>query len=487
MEKNNITLDPSSSFGTSSSADINVPPEGMVQRSSRIKRIQTTAMILLFFAAVINYLDRSSLSVANLTIREELGLSATQIGVLLSVFSLAYGIAQLPCGPLLDRKGPRIMLGLGMFFWSLFQAMSGMVHSFTQFVLVRIGMGIGEAPMNPCGVKVINDWFNIKERGRPMGLFNAASTIGVAISPPILAAMMLVMGWRWMFGAELVPALAFLVLMFFVPESPRWLAKDGQYEKASRMLSKIGGDAYAKQTLAEIRQTLVGETHKVSLSELGKPSVRPILIIGIVLAVFQQWCGINVIFNYAQEIFASAGFDINSTLKSIVATGLINLLFTLIALPMVDKIGRRKLMLIGSAGLTIIYGMMAAAYASGVLGLPVLLLVLTAIAIYALTLAPVTWVLLSEIFPNRVRGLAMSAGTLALWIACFVLTYTFPLLNAGLGAAGSFLLYGLICFAGLIFIYRKVPETKGVTLEALEAQLAQGKVELTPAKASTAV
>ncbi|KAE9797333.1 MFS transporter, partial [Escherichia coli] len=173
MEKNNITLDPSSSFGTSSSADINVPPEGMVQRSSRIKRIQTTAMILLFFAAVINYLDRSSLSVANLTIREELGLSATQIGVLLSVFSLAYGIAQLPCGPLLDRKGPRIMLGLGMFFWSLFQALSGMVHSFTQFVLVRIGMGIGEAPMNPCGVKVINDWFNIKERGRPMGLFNA--------------------------------------------------------------------------------------------------------------------------------------------------------------------------------------------------------------------------------------------------------------------------------------------------------------------------
>lgn len=156
-------------------------------------------MLLLFFAAVINYLDRSSLSVANLTIREELGLSATEIGALLSVFSLAYGIAQLPCGPLLDRKGPRLMLGLGMFFWSLFQAMSGMVHSFTQFVLVRIGMGIGEAPMNPCGVKVINDWFNIKERGRPMGFFNAASTIGVAVSPPILAAMMLVMGWRGMF------------------------------------------------------------------------------------------------------------------------------------------------------------------------------------------------------------------------------------------------------------------------------------------------
>lgn len=173
MEKENITLDPRSSFTPSSSADIPVPPDGLVQRSTRIKRIQTTAMLLLFFAAVINYLDRSSLSVANLTIREELGLSATEIGALLSVFSLAYGIAQLPCGPLLDRKGPRLMLGLGMFFWSLFQAMSGMVHSFTQFVLVRIGMGIGEAPMNPCGVKVINDWFNIKERGRPMGFFSS--------------------------------------------------------------------------------------------------------------------------------------------------------------------------------------------------------------------------------------------------------------------------------------------------------------------------
>ncbi|AKL13800.1 TPA: MFS transporter [Kluyvera intermedia] len=199
MEKNDITLDPRTTFDKTTEADIPVPPEGLLKRSARIKRIQTTAMLLLFFAAVINYLDRSSLSVANLTIRQELGLSATEIGALLSVFSLAYGIGQLPCGPLLDRKGPRIMLGLGMFFWSLFQALSGMVHSFTQFVLVRIGMGLGEAPMNPCGVKVINDWFNIKERGRPMGFFNAASTIGVAISPPILAAMMLMIGWRGMF------------------------------------------------------------------------------------------------------------------------------------------------------------------------------------------------------------------------------------------------------------------------------------------------
>ncbi|MEE4411062.1 MULTISPECIES: MFS transporter [unclassified Serratia (in: enterobacteria)] len=178
---------------------IPMPPNGLLVRSARIKKIQTTAMLLLFFAAIINFLDRSSLSVANSTIREEMGLSGTEIGLLLSAFSLAYGIAQLPCGLLLDRKGPRIMLGVGMFVWSVFQTLSGMIHNFTQFIWVRIGLGIGEAPMNPCGVKVINDWFNIKQRGMPMGIFNAASTIGLAISPPILTAMMLAFGWRGMF------------------------------------------------------------------------------------------------------------------------------------------------------------------------------------------------------------------------------------------------------------------------------------------------
>ncbi|WP_114473192.1 MFS transporter, partial [Klebsiella pneumoniae] len=177
-----------------------------------------------------------------------------------------------------------------------------------------------------------------------------------------------------------------------------------------------------------------------------------------------------------------AGFDINSTLKSIVATGVVNLVFTIAALPLVDKIGRRKLMLLGASGLTLIYVLIAGAYAMGIMGWPVLLLVLAAIAIYALTLAPVTWVLLAEIFPNRVRGLAMSLGTLALWIACFLLTYTFPLLNAGLGAAGSFLLYGVICAAGYLYILRNVPETKGITLEALEEQLAQRHTGVNAAK-----
>ena len=263
------------------------------------------------------------------------------------------------------------------------------------------------------------------------------------------------------------------IVISVLPESPRWLVMAGNKTRAHAMLRKIGPELYAQQTLSEISLAVEKDksARRASIGTLFEPRIAPVMAIGIVLAVFQQWCGINVIFNYAQEIFASAGFDINGTLKSIVATGLINLLATLLALPLVDRLGRRKLMLLGAGGLTLCYGLIAAAYMLGMLGWPVLILVLAAIAIYALTLAPVTWVLLAEIFPNRVRGLAMSVGTLALWVACFILTYTFPLLNAGLDAAGSFLLYGLICAAGFLFMVKKVPETRGITLEKLEEQL----------------
>ncbi|MVT03443.1 MFS transporter [Enterobacter sp. 10-1] len=389
-----------------------------------------------------------------------------------------------------DKFGRKIPLIIAAALFTLSAWGTALAGSFDMFVAWRIvgGLGIGLASaLSPMYIAEISP---AAQRGRFVAVNQLTIVIGVlaaqlvnlAIAKPVASSATLAeinaswngqVGWRWMFGSGIVPAVAFLVLMFFVPESPRWLVRVGKSQRAHQMLMRIGNQRYADETIRDIEQTLSKDTQKVSWSALWHPKVRPIIVIGMVLAMFQQWCGINVIFNYAQEIFASAGFDINSTLKSIVATGLINLIFTIAALPLVDKIGRRKLMLLGAAGLTIIYALIAAAYGLGILGLPVLILVLAAIAIYALTLAPVTWVLLSEIFPNRVRGLAMSLGTLALWVACFLLTYTFPLLNAGLGASGSFLLYGVICAAGYLYILRNVPETKGITLEALEEQLAE--------------
>ncbi|MDN5986895.1 MAG: sugar porter family MFS transporter [Hafniaceae bacterium] len=388
-----------------------------------------------------------------------------------------------------DRFGRKLPLIISAILFSASAWGTAVATHFDWFVFYRIVGGVGIGLASALSPMYIAEVSPAEKRGKFVAINQLTIVIGVLaaqlvnlmIAEPVASSATMQdivqswngqVGWRWMFGAELLPAVLFLLLMFLVPDSPRWLAKAGKQDKAERMLRRIGSAEYARETMADIRETLGVNTQKVAVSELLNPRVRPIIVIGIVLAVFQQWCGINVIFNYAQEIFASAGFDINSTLKSIVATGLINLIFTIIALPLVDKLGRRKLMLLGAAGLTIIYVLIAGAYALGIMGLPVLLLVLAAIAIYALTLAPVTWVLLSEIFPNRVRGMAMSVGTLALWIACFLLTYTFPLLNANLGASGSFLLYGIICALGFVFVLRSVPETKGVTLEALEHQLA---------------
>ena len=210
---------------------------------------------------------------------------------------------------------------------------------------------------------------------------------------------------------------------------------------------------------------------KVRLSELFTPGVKRALLIGVVIAVFQQWCGINVIFNYAEEIFRAAGFDISNVVSNIAWAGSVNLVFTIVALNLVDSVGRKPLMLIGAAGLAAIYTAIGICFALGVTGFPVLLLVLAAIGCYGMTLAPVTWIVISEIFPTRLRGAAMSIAVGALWLACFALTYTFPLLNAKLGAAGVFYLYAIVCVAGFLFVWRFLREAKGKTLEQLERDL----------------
>jgi sugar porter (SP) family MFS transporter len=278
-------------------------------------------------------------------------------------------------------------------------------------------------------------------------------------------------GWRWMFGVTAVPSLLFLVGMFFVPESPRWLAKKGQRAKAGNVLTRVGGADYAAQALADIEATLVDRAERVNFRELLEPRMRKILVFGIVLAVLQQWCGINVIFYYAKDVFAEAGYKVSDILLQIVVIGLANLTFTFLAIATVDHWGRRVLMLAGWFGLTVIYLLIGGAYWMGMQGLPVVVLVVAAIACYACTLAPVTWVVLSEIFPNRIRGAAMSIAVFALWTGCFTLTYSFPLLNEALGAARTFWIYALICLIGFIFVQVFLPETKGKTLEQIEREL----------------
>jgi len=281
-----------------------------------------------------------------------------------------------------------------------------------------------------------------------------------------------VRGWRWMFGAEIVPAFAFFGLMFFMPESPRWLVKNGQREQAQRILGWVGGPEYAAAEVSDIAATISREeVAHVRFSDLVEPKLMKIIGLGVFLAVFQQWCGINVIFNYAQEVFRAAGYDVGELMFSILITGIVNLVFTFIAIATVDRFGRRPLMLIGAAGLAGIYAVLGTGYYLQTNGIFMLILVVLAIACYAMSLAPITWVVISEIFPNRIRGAAMSLAVSSLWIGCTALTFTFPILNLAVGAHGAFWLYGAVCAVGFAVIFFKLPETKGKSLEEIEREL----------------
>jgi sugar porter (SP) family MFS transporter len=278
-------------------------------------------------------------------------------------------------------------------------------------------------------------------------------------------------GWRCMFAATAVPALLFFVCIFAVPESPRWLVKSGRTEKARRVLARIGDVRVAESQLHEIKETIASDAGQINLTELLHPKLFRILLLGIFLAAFQQWCGINVVFNYAQEIFTSAGYQVSEILFNIVVTGATTFIFTVVAIFLVDRWGRRPLMLAGAIGLALTYITLGFSYYFGLRGIIVLSTVVVAVGCYSFSLAPVTWVVLSEIFPNRIRGTALAIAVFALWAACFVLTYSFPFLNRGLGSAGTFWIYGSICVLGSLVIWQKLPETKNKTLEQIEREL----------------
>ncbi len=403
------------------------------------------------------------------------------IGLATSIALAGCMVGALSVGALADRFGRKPLLILAAFIFVVSSIGTGAFNTFGWFLAARFIGGIAIGTASGLSPMYIAEVAPTSIRGKLVTLNQLTIVIG------ILAAQIVnwriagthspdwnvASGWRWMFWATAFPAAAFLILAFFIPESPRWLSFAGRGGTAAATLAKIGGCAYADDELAQFEQsrTDAAKEEKGGLKLLFSKPFHKVLLLGCVVAFFQQWCGTNVIFNYAQEIFQSAGYDVDNTFINIVITGIANLVFTFVALFTVERLGRRALMLMGAGGLAGIYLILGACYFFHAQGIFMVILCVMAIACYAMTLGPVTWVLISEIFPGRVRAIAVATATSVLWIGSFTLTLSFPLLNAVLGTSGTFWIYTAICVAALLYFVKALPETKGKSLEQLEKEL----------------
>lgn len=391
-------------------------------------------------------------------------------------------------GLLAGRYGRKKLLILASLLFLVSAIGTGGSDNFAIFISYRILGGIGIGLASNQSPVYIAEVAPASLRGRFVSLNQLTIVIGILLAqiinwiiakpvPDDASASFILSswngqyGWRYMFWAEAIPAGLFFLLVCFIPESPRWLIKKALSDKARTILKRIGGESYSNNTALEIESSLRLETRTKDTSSIFSKSIFPVVLIGVILALFQQWCGINVIFLYADEVFSAAGYSVSDMLFNVMIIGCVNLIFTLISLSLVDKIGRKKLMLIGAGGLSVLYAIVGTLYFTNSTGLPLLIFVVAAIACYAMTLAPITWVVLSEIFPNKVRGAAMAVATFALWSGNALLAYFFPIINNKINASGSFWIFALICIAGFFYIKAKLIETKGKSLEEIEKDL----------------
>jgi sugar porter (SP) family MFS transporter len=393
------------------------------------------------------------------------GLNAYWEGFTTGSLALGAMTGCLIAGSMAERLGRKPALLTAALVFALSSLAMAFSPNRDLFIASRFSAGIGVGMASMLSPMYIAELAPASFRGRLVAINQLTIVLGILITNLINYTLRNSGedAWRWMFGLGVVPSIIFFGGVLALPESPRWLVSRNKKDKASHIFNKIGNIIYAAKAMADAEQSLLSGpgSNKGNYKMLFSKICLPAIIIGIVLAVFQQFCGINTVFNYTPKLFEHIGASADNQLLQTVFVGIVNLAFTILAILLVDKVGRKPLMLIGAGGLCILYIIIAQML--GAENANVAWFLLAAIGIYALTLAPVTWVLIAEIFPGQVRTEAMTVAVLFLWAAYFILVFTFPILFEKLGVS-TFYLYSVICFGGLIFVSRFVKETKGKTL-----------------------
>ncbi len=395
-------------------------------------------------------------------------LNEVEVGWAVGSINLGAALGALLAGKLSDSIGRKKVLVSCALLFALTGVGTGWAESFSVFIIFRMGSGVAVGMAALVCPMYIAEMAPAKIRGRLVAFYQLAIVIGLLLAY-VSNYFLLDTGennWRWMFSSQSAPALFFFFGLFLVSESPRWLIRNNRENEARNIMQKIGGVDYAQIEIESIRKSFSYKREKIK--DLLSKDLRGILLIGILIAIFSQTVGQNSIFSYAPEIFKNAGMAEDSAFLQSVIVGLVNLAFTFVAIFSIDKTGRKNLLKYGAILLFFDAGALAFSFYLELSGVWILTFVLGFIAVYAATLGPVTWVTVSEIFPNRVRGNAMSLATLALWIANFFTTASFPILKSAFGLPITFGIHGIICLIYFIFIFFRIPETKGKSLEEIE-------------------
>lgn len=389
-----------------------------------------------------------------------------------AIFGCIIGVSI--AGYVADKIGRKKTLLITALLFAVSAIGSAIADSYIFFVIARIigGVGVGAASM--LSPLYISEIAPADKRGTLVSLYQLAIVLGINIvfffnykvAQFGTEAWNIEIGWRYMVGSEVIPALLFFIALFFVPESPRWLSKEGRNDEALSVLSRINSKENAIKVHQEIKSALCQE--KGTLKELFQPGLRMAMIIGVFLALFSQITGINAIMYYAPEILKKAGFGVNSALMQTVIIGFVNTIFTFVAIKYIDKLGRRSLLLWGVFGMVLCLFSIGLLYQLNLISGPwLLILILGFVGCFATSLGPIPWVLISEIFPTKIRGTAMSLAIMVLWIGVVLISQFTPVL-LDMGETMTFWIFMVNAIILLIFTYKLIPETKGKTLEEIE-------------------